>query len=93
MATSYRERRTEQALQRYYDSYLMNLADCYKTCSDEKLEAWTYCVNRCSELKGWGLKVVSYNTNVFTAGFFYQDSKSIYFYYITKDWEYSIKVW
>ena len=47
------------------------LYDVYKSFSVAKLLAWEYCKDKCSELNGRNLIVLSHNSSVFTAAFEY----------------------
>lgn len=69
----------------YIRSDKYRLEDCYARYSTAKSHAWDYCVNLMMKFDGWGLKVVSYNGWVFTAGFEYADPETgvISFMYIT----------
>lgn len=62
---------------RYIDTYdrssLYSLDDCYTNFSAAKQRAWNWCINRMLELDGWGMKILTYNTNMFTCGFLYED--------------------
>lgn len=45
------------------------LAHAYGSYSSAKADAWRYCEDKCREYDGRGLKVLSHNTYMFTAGF------------------------
>lgn len=51
-----------------------NLHDVYKTSySYKKEQAFDYCKELCNEYNGRDLRIISYNTFIFTAGFIYND--------------------
>lgn len=68
------ERSKDYALDFVYGSYSVN-----------KARAWRYCQEMKAKLNGYGLKVITHNRMVFTAGFEYYDEKAqtVKFYYIT----------
>lgn len=71
-----------------YEAYLRSekysLSDAYDRPSTRKEAAWEYCRNLCAQYEGWGLKVISKNTFIFTAGFlFLSTSGKEKFMYIT----------
>lgn len=49
-----------------------DLDDVYGRYSSAKAVAWRDCERKCAERNGYGLSVITYNTNVFTAGFTYE---------------------
>ena len=46
-----------------------SLDEVYGRYSAKKKEAFEYCRNLMAKYNGWGLKILSHNTFVFTAGF------------------------
>ena len=62
-----------------------NLWDVYNNYSYKKSRAWDYCSDLCAQNDGWGLKVITYNTFIFTAGFYFTDKDTgvLRFMYIT----------
>ena len=61
-----------------------SLDSVYKTYSMDKSLAWDYCKNLMEKYNGHGLKVISHNLNMFTAGFIYESGDDEYLMYITK---------
>lgn len=57
--------------------------DVYGRYSAAKYRAWRDCERRCAEKNGYCLSVITYNTNVFTAGFMYEGENGKMFYVIT----------
>lgn len=54
-------------------SEMYNLRDAYGSFSSKKEKAWDYCKELFYKYDGWGLKIVSKNTFIFTAGFAFID--------------------
>lgn len=81
------------AYARYKMSMMCELYDCYDSFSKAKADAMTYCENLMHELNGWGLRIVSYNCNVFTVGFlFMNEDDEKCFAYITRDYDRYMKL-
>lgn len=55
--------------QRWCDSSVYDISQAYSRPSYKKMEAWQYCKDLRDKYEGWDLRIVSYNTFVFTAGF------------------------
>lgn len=79
------ERTARANIRSYRNSTCYELWDAYGRCSVKKREAWEYCKRLCREFEGEDLKVISYNTYMFTAGFMYADPKTgeLMFMYIS----------
>ena len=77
------KRSGDYALDSVYGSYSVN-----------KARAWRHCQEKQTELNGYGLKVITHNTCIFTAGFEYYDEKAetLKFYYITPSYECAIDI-
>lgn len=71
----------------YYRIYKRNgireLCDVYGSYSRAKMWAWRDCKSEEIEKNGYGLSVLTYNTNVFTAGFIYDSPDGKVFHVIT----------
>ena len=70
------------------------LDSVYGSYSANKARAWRHCQEKQAELNGYGLKVITYNTTIFTAGFEYYDEKTqtVKFYYIAPSYECAIDI-
>lgn len=79
--------------QKYLDSNDYSLFDVYESVSRKKWEAWEHCEAVCKEHKGWNLKVLSYNSWQFTAGFKFENPETgaISLYIITKSREFAFE--
>lgn len=78
---------SKERMRAYYRSYKRNgireLRDVYASYSAKKARAWRDCISDEIEKNGYGLSVLTYNTNVFTAGFMYEGEAGKMFYVIT----------
>ena len=65
----------------YKRSTTYSLNEAYGKYSSAKANAWEYCENLMEKHDGHGLKVISHNAHIFTAGFmFEQDGKEMFMY-------------
>lgn len=75
----------------YYRKWLRlptrDLDDVYGRYSTAKAVAWRDCARKCAERNGYGLSVLTYNTNVFTAGFTYESAAGKMFYVMTPSYD------
>ena len=82
-------REKERQARKHYNAWERSedyaLEFVYNSFSTRKAQAWRRCQEKQAELNGYGLKVISHNTSIFTAGFEYYDEKAqtVKFYYIT----------
>ena len=60
----------------YDNSSMTNLTDAYKKPSKAKYSVWLDCAYDMLKNFGWGLKVISYNTFMFTCGYLYTDKET-----------------
>lgn len=74
----------EAILRSYIRSNKHTLWDCYESFSSKKRSAWEYCENLMNKYNGYGLKVISSNGWMFTAGFLFTEDGKDYLMYITK---------
>ena len=79
-------------ISRYELSEDYNLDSVYKSYSRNKSLAWDYCKDLMNEYNGHGLKVISHNLTMFTAGFIYETCDGEYLMYITKSADRPIKL-
>lgn len=82
---------TKRQIADYYRRWLAHpeggLDDAYGRYSTAKAVAWRDCERRCAEKNGYGLSVITYNTNVFTAGFTYEGATGKMFYVMTPSYD------
>ena len=83
MKTRAMTKRERNAYEHYLKSNHYSLWSCYTTFSAKKYEAWKHCRDKWYEHYSGDLKVISYNTYSFTAGFTYKDEEGEHFVYIT----------
>ena len=74
----------KQAYRQYEKSNNYNLYDAYGRFSRDKAEAFDYCKSVMSEHNGSNLKIISFNTYQFSAGFVCDIDGVKSFVYITK---------
>lgn len=76
-----------EKMREYKQSKLYNLYSCYNKVSDSKEIAYEYCLRLMDKYNGTDLRIIGYNTFVFSAGFIgeYEGRKA--FFYITADYD------
>lgn len=79
-------------ISRYDISEDYSLDSVYKSYSKNKSLAWDYCIELMEKYNGHGLKVISHNLTMFTAGFIYETYDGEYLMYITKSADRPIKL-
>ena len=62
-------KRERAIVNKYYDSTIIELGKCYHTFSERKRQAYKDCVHQYLEDDGQDFRIISYNTNIFTAGY------------------------
>lgn len=79
------EKTAKANLNTYQKSTMFNLTDAYVKPSAAKSAAWYSCLRDMVNNAGWGLKVLSYNTFMFTCGYLFVDPETgvIKFKYFT----------
>lgn len=94
MTIKQQERNARNHLEQYTRSYARSLDDVYGRYSRAKENAWNYCIDLCIRLDGYNLRVISYNQNIFTAGFLFNDKETgvLKFMYITPNYDVEIEV-
>lgn len=87
--TNYQRRTATANINRYNNSTDYSLGDVYGRYSAAKAQAWNYCVELMKKYDGYGLKVLSSNTFMFTAGFLFVDKDTgvIQFMFITPNYD------
>lgn len=91
---SSRENIAKSMYARYLSSDMTSLDMAYGKFSDKKMSAWKYCEDLMKSKNGRNLKVISYNTNVFSAGFEFEDPTTgvCKFMYITKGYDTEVEI-
>lgn len=69
-------KKAQDLIERFYNSEFDTLEDCYKSCSDAKRIAYYYCLYKCSDMGGWGFRIISFNNMSFTCGWLYEDKET-----------------
>ena len=78
-------KRHSQIYRAWENSRDYSLDHCFNSYSTAKARAWEYCEKLFHKYDGYGLKVISHNGWIFTAGFEFADPETgeIKFMYIT----------
>lgn len=89
-----RERAALNQYPYYQQSCAHDLSDVYDSYSTAKAQAWRYCEDLVAKHDGWGLRVISHNIFMFTAGFLFRDPETdaLKFMYITKTSDTAVEV-
>lgn len=92
MTTTRQTRAARGNINKYDNSKLYTLYHAYTRPSTAKERAWNYCVELMVKYNGYGLKVLSYNTFMFTAAFLFTDPENgnIKMMYITPNYDVAI---
>lgn len=85
-------KKQSQIYRAYENSRDYSLDSCYGSYSQAKARAWDYCTNLYQKHNGNGLKVISHNGFIFTAGFTFEDPETgvMKMMYITPSYD---KIW
>lgn len=79
-----------------YDAYQRStsyeLYDVYGRYSAAKAKAWDYCKELMYQFSGYGLKIISANGYMFTAGFMFEEDGKTMFMYISKYHDIAVEV-
>ena len=76
----------------YQRSTAYELHHVYGSYSSAKAQAWKYCRELMNKKNGYGLKVISANGWMFTAGFLFEEDGKEMFMYITKTKDVAVEV-
>lgn len=60
----------------YEKSTMFNITDAYKKPSKAKYSVWLDCAYDMIKNSGWGLKVISYNTFMFTCAYLFVEPET-----------------
>lgn len=91
MTVTNQKRTARRNINRYKTSELYSLCQAYYRPSAAKRKAWDYCMNLMFEKFGYGLKILSYNTFMFTAAFLFKDENGVEnMMYITPNYDIAI---
>lgn len=60
----------------YNTSLITSLTETYLKPSISKQRAYTDCIKKMFEMGGYGLRIMSYNSNFFTVGWLYTDPET-----------------
>lgn len=88
-----RIRSAKNHIGKYEVSEMYSIRHAYNKPSYAKRLAWLHCYAECDRYNGHDLKIISFNTFNFTAGFLYEDSETgvVMFRYISPSFEISVE--
>lgn len=69
-------KKAQDLIERFYNSEIDTLEDCYERCSAAKRKADYECTNKCAAMGGWRFRIISFNTMSFTCGWLYEDKET-----------------
>lgn len=75
----------KKAFNEHQKSIKFALTDCYKNPSSNKFIALAKCHEFMRHYDGFDLRIISFNSFVFTVGFFGYINNELNFFYITSD--------
>ena len=82
----------ENLIRSYNNSRLYSLNECYNNCSSRKWKAFKYCLDLKEKYNGKALKILSYNTFMFTAAFEFIEDGVEKLMYITPSYDRSFPI-
>lgn len=83
----------QQALwEQYKRATKRELGECYANPSAAKRQAYNCISMQCSMLNGWGIRIPSYNTMMFTMAFLYKEDGKTMLHYVTNKnvWDFEV---
>lgn len=94
MTVREREKRARANIMAWRNSRYTDLHSAYGKCSSRKKDAWEYCEDLCRRKNGEGLRVISRNSHIFTAGFTFPnpDTGELMFMYITPTYDQEVSL-
>jgi len=94
MTIKQRENRARANIVSWRNSKYTDLRSAYGRYSKRKEEAWEYCQDLCRRKNGEGLKVISRNSHIFTAGFVFPhpDTGELMFMYISPSYDQEVSL-
>lgn len=69
-------KKAQDLIERFYNSEIDTLEDCYEMYSAAKRRAYDYCLNKCADMNGWRFRIISFNSQTFTCGWLYADKET-----------------
>ena len=64
-------KKAQDLIERFYNSEIDTLEDCYERCSAAKSKAFYECTKKFSDMDGQRFSIISFNTMSFTCGWLY----------------------
>lgn len=69
-------KKAQDLIERFYNSEIDTLEDCYERCSAAKRKAFYECTKKFSDMDGQRFRIISFNTMSFTCGWLYIDKET-----------------
>ena len=69
-------KKAQALIERFYNSELYSLEDCYTRCSAAKIVAFSWCIDKFAAMGGWRFRIISFNSQNFTCGWLYADKET-----------------
>lgn len=69
-------KKAQDLIERFNHSTFDRLNECYKTYSENKFRAYQSCVTKCFDMRGWGFRIISFNSQTFTCAWLYEDKET-----------------
>lgn len=66
-------KKAQTLIERFNHSTFVSLDECYKAYSKNKFRAYQSCVIKFFDMRGWGFRIISFNSQTFTCGWLYED--------------------
>lgn len=64
-------KRARAYVNQFHNTPYRTIYDCYKQPSKRKVAAWEHCIRKCNEMGCHYITVLSYNSQTFTAAWYY----------------------
>lgn len=69
-------KKAQGLIERFYNSEIDTLEQCYVSYSTAKRKAYYDCLRKYIDMGGWRFRIISFNIMSFTCGWFYADKET-----------------
>lgn len=69
-------KKAQDLIERFYNSELDTLEDCYASYSTAKRKAYYDCLRKYVDMGGWRFRIISFNSQTFTCAWLYRDEET-----------------
>ena len=69
-------KKAQGLIERFYNSEIDTLEQCYVSCSTAKRKAYYDCLRKYVNMGGWRFRIISFNSQNFTCGWLYEDAET-----------------